>query len=313
MNVFAESSVLLLASTATAAAFGLCFGATWMRGHTERHRKRQLHRASGLATEKKEGSLLPRPVRYAANLSRRIELGASSPSAPKVWRSRAARWLTAHAQTAGIARTVSPAGFVEAMIRSAFMVGGVSALVGVMFSTELAILAGLAGAVGGALSVPRAIVRLEHVRAAGLERDLSEMLEVVALGLRSGLSFERSFELYGTHFKTDLANACAAAQRSWTFGLVTREAALRDLAASYDSALFARVIEGAVRALRFGSSLAENLESAAIEARAVHRAHVEEQVAKAPVKMMLPTGALILPAMLLLVLGPVLLELMEGF
>lgn len=44
----------------------------------------------------------------------------------------------------------------------------------------------------------------------------------------------------------------------------------------------------------------------------MHRAQVEERVAKAPVKMMVPTGTLILPAMLLLVLGPVLLELMEG-
>ena len=37
-------------------------------------------------------------------------------------------------------------------------------------------------------------------------------------------------------------------------------------------------------------------------------------MARAPttVKMMVPTGTLILPAMLLLVLGPVLLELMEG-
>ena len=42
------------------------------------------------------------------------------------------------------------------------------------------------------------------------------------------------------------------------------------------------------------------------------QAQVEERVAKAPVKMMIPTGTLILPAMLLLVLGPVLLELMEG-
>ena len=74
-----------------------------------------------------------------------------------------------------------------------------------------------------------------------------------------------------------------------------------------------RDVESAVRSLRFGSSLAEGLEASAAEARAAHRAHVEERVAKAPVKMMVPTGALILPAMLLLVLGPVLLELMEGF
>ena len=34
---------------------------------------------------------------------------------------------------------------------------------------------------------------------------------------------------------------------------------------------------------------------------------------KAPVKMMLPVGALILPSMLILVLGPVLLGMVGGF
>ena len=82
---------------------------------------------------------------------------------------------------------------------------------------------------------------------------------------------------------------------------------------SYASVMFSRVIENIVRSLRFGSSLAESLEAAASEARSAYRARKQEQVAKAPVKMMVPTGALMLPAMLLLVVGPVLLELMEGF
>ncbi|MFR1637839.1 MAG: type II secretion system F family protein [Eggerthellaceae bacterium] len=163
---------------------------------------------------------------------------------------------------------------------------------------------------GGAAAMPRAVKQAQRERADG--EAIFGMLEVVALGLRSGLSFDRSFGLYGAHFDSEFAGACAQALRAWSSGLATREESLRDLASSYDSALFARVVEGAVRALRFGSSLAEGFESAAVEARAVHRAHVEERVAKAPVKMMVPTGALILPAMLLLVLGPVLLELMEG-
>ena len=157
---------------------------------------------------------------------------------------------------------------------------------------------------GGAAAMPRAVKRAQRERADGLESDLSEMLEVVALGLRSGLSFDRGFALYGSHFDSDLARACVGAQHAWSLGLTNREDALRDLAASYDSPLFARVVESMVRSLRFGSSLAEGLESAAAEARAVHRAQVEERVAKAPVKMMVPTGTLILPAMLLLVLGP---------
>ena len=85
------------------------------------------------------------------------------------------------------------------------------------------------------------------------------------------------------------------------------------MAATYDSKLLARLVESVVRSLRFGSSLADGLDALAAEAREVRKTRLQEAIAKAPVKMMLPTGTLILPAMLLLVLGPVLLELMEGF
>ena len=77
--------------------------------------------------------------------------------------------------------------------------------------------------------------------------------------------------------------------------------------------LLARVIENIVRSLRFGATMADNLEDAAREARSGYKARRQEAVAKAPVKMVVPTGVLILPAMLMLVLGPVLLELAGGF
>ena len=67
-----------------------------------------------------------------------------------------------------------------------------------------------------------------------------------------------------------------------------------------------------VRSLRFGVSLAENLDALAEEARARYRAACEEAIAKAPVKMLIPTCGLILPAMLLLIMGPVLLEMIGG-
>ena len=87
---------------------------------------------------------------------------------------------------------------------------------------------------------------------------------------------------------------------------------MRALAQGYDNPLFSRTVSAIIRSLRFGTSLGEVLEQSAEQARAARKAQVEERVAKAPVKMMIPTGTLILPAMLLLVLGPVLLELMEG-
>ena len=96
-------------------------------------------------------------------------------------------------------------------------------------------------------------------------------------------------------------------------GLVSREEALLELAGSYDSDTLRRVVDTIGRSMRFGTSLAPELEKAAEDTQAQHRALRQEKVAKAPIRMMIPTATLILPAMLLLVLGPVLLELIEGF
>ena len=84
------------------------------------------------------------------------------------------------------------------------------------------------------------------------------------------------------------------------------------MAQGYDNPLFSRTVSAIIRSLRFGTSLGEVLEQAAEQARAARKAQVEERVAKAPVKMMIPTGTLIVPAMLVVVVGRVLLELMEG-
>ncbi|WP_087881570.1 type II secretion system F family protein [Arabiibacter massiliensis] len=315
MMAFSEASLLLVGAAASAAGLGACVGASWQARRRSARRRRDLRRSTGV---REEGVAAPgldgRVVRFAVDCSRGLSLGASGlPFVRGRTFARVARWLGAHAPRAGLAGEVSPGGFVDAAAKLALACGAVGALAGAVLSNELGALGAVVGCAVGAMALPRAVKRLERARALGLERDLSEMLEVVALGLRSGLSFDRGFQLYAGHFSTVFADECAAASRAWSSGLATREEALRRLAASYDSPLFARVVENVVRSLRFGAQLAEALEAAAVEARSVHRAHVEERVAKAPVKMMVPTGTLILPAMLLLVLGPVLLELMEGF
>lgn len=295
-------------------AGGWCLSVAWARAREAALRRRRGRaRAFPAGREGAPGMPQGRVLGYAAKTSRRLALGAAPSPLGRAGRRWAARWLGGRSRRAGVEGVVTPEGLAEASARLGCAAAAAGALAGALFSAELTLIGCVIGAAAGAASVPRAIGRAERRRAEALERSLSEMLETVSLGLRSGLSFDRSFQLYGEHFDVPFARECAAAQRSWSLGLATREDALRDLAASYGSPLLARVMEATARSLRFGSSLVEVLESAAADARAERRAHVEERVAKAPVKMMVPTGALILPAMLLLVLGPVLLELMEGF
>lgn len=213
---------------------------------------------------------------------------------------------------AGLEGRVDEDGLRAARLRLAGMGAAAGAVVGAVISLEMGLLLAAVAAAAGLYAPTWALRRLERERALELERSLPEMLEVVALGLRSGLSFDRSFQLYSMHFPSSFARSCASAQKSWSLGLRTRDEALRELAQSYRSDQLERTAERIVRSLRFGSALAPDLEAAAAEARTRRRSQVEERVAKAPVKMMVPTGALILPAMLILILGPILLELMQG-
>ena len=188
--------------------------------------------------------------------------------------------LLAHAGIAGIA---TQTGARVARMQLAAIGVGAGAIAGCLFSAEFGAVLGIAGACIGFISVPAVLRSAAAARNAEMERHLSEMLEVVVMGLGSGLSFSRSFALYPRYFRNVLADSMS------------------------------RVVGSMVRSLRFGTSIAESLEAVAIEARETHRARLEERVAKAAVKMMLPVGTLILPAMLLMVLGPVMLELVEGF
>ncbi len=158
----------------------------------------------------------------------------------------------------------------------------------------------------------QAIKTMVRVRANETERHLPEMLDVVALGMRSGLSFDASVRIYARHFDTVLAHELENSCVQWSSGLVRRDEALRRLASTYDSVVFGRVVETVIRSIRHGSSMVASLEADAAEARSVCQSQREERIAKAPVKMMIPTGVLILPAMLIMVLGPVLLELAGG-
>ena len=220
--------------------------------------------------------------------------------------------LEKHAAQAGLIGLVSPAAFVEMRIRLCVACSLVGCICGLLFSTELALMLLIGGAFIGWLLPQRAIKHRVEWRAAQLEAHLPEMLDVLALGMRSGLSFDASLRLYAEHFETLLAQEFKLAQCQWSSGLERRDEALRRLSQSYASPLFDRLVETMIRSLRFGSSMVSGLEEDAREARSVYRSKREERIAKAPVKMMIPTGTLILPAMLIMVLGPVLLELMGG-
>ena len=201
----------------------------------------------------------------------------------------------------------------EVQLRFCFIGFSIGALFGVIISYTLMFILAFSGIFLGMYLPVWAMKQEKKLKLENLDKCLPEMLEVVSLGLRSGLTFDRSLKIYTTHFNNEFSKSCLTAQRKWEGGICSREESLRSISSAYESQLLSRIIENIIRSLRFGSSLVEGLEEAAVESRNLYKAKQEEIVSKAPVKMMIPTGTLILPAMLILVLGPILLELGNGF
>lgn len=214
---------------------------------------------------------------------------------------------------AGLDSFVSRKGVAAARFRLMLFGGIVGALLGTFLSSLMTLIGLIFGGIGGVNAVSRALKQEAQSRSFVAEKHLSQMIEVIILGLKSGMTFDRALSLFYSNFDGALSSSLALAQSQWTHGLIDRSEGLRALARSYDSVLFERLAENIIRSLRFGTSLAVNLSLLASEARAVRKAKLEEKVAKAPVKMLLPVGTLILPAMLILIMGPIMLDLMEGF
>ena len=93
---------------------------------------------------------------------------------------------------------------------------------------------------------------------------------------------------------------------SWRLGIRGRGEALEELAKRLDVAALSRFAGAVTQALTFGSPLAEALEQQADAIRDEQRSELEAEIERVPVKMLIPLGTLIVPAMLLSILGPLL-------
>ena len=136
--------------------------------------------------------------------------------------------------------------------------------------------------------------------------EVSEMIDVVRLGLSAGLSFDAALEIFCTHRSTPLAKRLDQARLCWQMGMGSREGELLRVARDLDVRALETFAVAVGQALALGAPLADSLAAQGREIRAAHRAAVEREIERAPVKLLIPTGTLILPALLLSILGPLL-------
>lgn len=144
------------------------------------------------------------------------------------------------------------------------------------------------------------------------ERQMPEFLDILGLGLSAGLSFDASLALFCDRRDCELSREIRAAMISWQMGMEGRSEALSSLSARLGSPSFEGFCSAATEALSFGAPLAQTLEHQAVSIRQERRSRVQERIEKVPVKMLVPLGTLVVPAMLLAILGPLLSAALAG-
>lgn len=146
------------------------------------------------------------------------------------------------------------------------------------------------------------------------DEQVDVMADIVAMGVRSGLSFDAALDLYCTKFDNALARHLRDTRLEWKSGLASRKEALTSLSAHVNSKALKRFSETSLQAIHHGSPLADMLGRFSADIRRRRHAVIERQIEKAPIKLLIPTGTCILPAMLILIMGPVLLQFVQtGF
>jgi tight adherence protein C len=206
--------------------------------------------------------------------------------------------------SAGLARSVSPTGFLALKVvlaAAGVIVGG---LIGVLGgSATRALLLGAALGAAGFL-VPDFVVNARISRRRdGIRRGLPDALDVLAVSVEAGLGFDAALAKLAEHLEGPLVEEFMLVLSELRIG-ETRANALRKMADRVAVPELSSVVNSLIQAEQLGSPLGKMLRVQAQESRNRRQIAADEQAMKAPVKMILPTALLIFPAMFIIILMP---------
>jgi tight adherence protein C len=205
---------------------------------------------------------------------------------------------------AGMSRTITPTGFLA--LKSALGLAGLA--LGLLFGAGVggvfgAVFLAGGGAFGG-FSLPdlglssRARARREQVRA-----ELPDALDLLAVSVEAGLGFDGAIGKLLDHMDGALVEEFSLALAEMRVG-EGRAEALRKMTERVQAPELASFVRAVIQADQLGMSLGRILRVQAADARLRRQAAAEERAMKAPIKMLLPLGLFIFPAMFVVILGP---------
>jgi tight adherence protein C len=214
---------------------------------------------------------------------------------------------------AGMAKTFSPTEFLAAKVvlgAAGVALGGLLGVVtqGAAQALLLAVVLGIAGFVLlDLVASHRARERREQMR-----MDLPDVLDILAVSVEAGLSFDGALAKLSEHKQGPLVEQFQLVLSELAIG-ENRSYALRKMADRLDIPELTAVVTALIQSEQLGSPLGKMLRTQATEARQRRRVAAEERAMKAPVKMVLPIGLFIFPSVFIVIIAPALITIVDAF
>ncbi len=179
--------------------------------------------------------------------------------------------------------------------------GGISAWCMVMFFFPLA-----AGYAAGTIVLQKKI----EYRQARICQELPDTLDLLTICLKAGLGFD--YALYRVYRELEETAPVLSAEFGMYFlevqsGII-RTRALQNMAHRNPSPFLKNVVTVLIQSLSTGTDIASALKIYTDALRDQRRQEAEEEGAKLPTKLTLPLVVFILPALLIIILGPVVIN-----
>lgn len=172
----------------------------------------------------------------------------------------------------------------------------------------------LIGVLAGAAIAAMPNARLSSARedrVDSIQKDLPDVLDLLAISVEAGVSFETAVAAVTERFDSPLGHEMAHLLSEMELGLPRAEA-LRNLSARTEVPDLSGFVLAMVQADALGMPVARTLKTQSEEMRRRRRQRAREAAAKLPVKLLFPLIMFILPSLFIVILGPAAIRIQES-
>jgi tight adherence protein C len=213
-------------------------------------------------------------------------------------------------EMAGMRDRVDPRDLVQAQfVAGAGAFGLVLVLGGGLTARNLA-MAAVVALVAWRLSIVP-VTNATQRRQTRIRGSLPKAADIMVVAVEAGLTLDKAINLYCERFAGPLAEELTRVQEDIRIGY-RRGDAFRAAIQRVDIEDLSRFLGAILLAERFGVPVAMVLRNQSNELKQLRSQRIRETSMKAPIKMLIPTVALIMPALFIILLGPMAIVMATG-